>query len=450
MAESSFKFPRWRDRRQFSAAEEDGARPGKLAELAVCCAFAAVALLCMSGMSGDAELWLMITAVGLQLACVAVGLFYYRHSGAPEGIGVATMFAAGLGCRFGFFAGNFSYIRQHFRLHQGEGAAGFVLENERIFVFSLVLTTATLAVMLVSGAARNVVLKVGSTRFVGIVVFASAIPGAVFAKLGWDGATLFLAWLASLLLIVDLYLVLRLSIRHGSAFSAGALLWICISGAGLLFVGAFAASPHFISSFSSSAVLLCFMMEGTRAIRRCGEHYASFYSASERDPLTNLLNRRTLDSVGPTLFDQSRSAGRPISVLMLDIDNFKQVNDTYGHAAGDAVLRQFAAVMTSSVRASDLCARYGGEEFTVVLPGASLAPALRLAERIRESTENQPFDIGQKAISISVSIGASTAFPEDNRNLRWLLDAADKNLYRAKNSGRNRVMSDPLEFRVGL
>lgn len=167
--------------------------------------------------------------------------------------------------------------------------------------------------------------------------------------------------------------------------------------------------------------------------------------AARRDALTGLFNRRTLDNVGPGLFAGAHRLEQPISLLMIDIDHFKPVNDIYGHPAGDAVLRQFAQILATQVRVTDLVARYGGEEFAAMLPGAPLAPALRLAEKIRAAVEAAEFDIGDgKTLRVTTSIGVATAFPGEMHDFRELVDMADKNLYRAKRSGRNRVMSTPL------
>jgi diguanylate cyclase (GGDEF)-like protein len=166
--------------------------------------------------------------------------------------------------------------------------------------------------------------------------------------------------------------------------------------------------------------------------------------ASLRDPLTGLFNRRALGASASVLFRDSMRAGQPVSVLMLDIDHFKMVNDLHGHPAGDSVLRQFAELLLASARTSDTAARYGGEEFVVVLPGSPLAPALRLAERIRETTENTIFTHGKLKLNLTVSIGAATAFPGEMASFDALVENADRNLYRAKREGRNRVLANPI------
>ena len=159
------------------------------------------------------------------------------------------------------------------------------------------------------------------------------------------------------------------------------------------------------------------------------------------DGLTGLNNRRYLDNHLKVLFNRAAVRGRPLSLCITDIDRFKQVNDTYGHDAGDEVLREFAARLRSTVRGADLACRYGGEEFVVVMPDTTAEMAASVAERLRTIIENRPFVLkssGQE-INITASLGlaintASVETPEQ------LLKQADKALYEAKSAGRNRVV----------
>ena len=164
----------------------------------------------------------------------------------------------------------------------------------------------------------------------------------------------------------------------------------------------------------------------------------------ERDALTGVHNRRALDTRGRKLYDQMLKTDRPISVLMLDIDHFKQVNDLYGHAAGDVALAHFAQVIGNQVRGTDFVARYGGEEFTILLPSAPLAPAMRLAEKMRQAVQDAEILHGERKLKVTTSVGVTAAFPGDEATFAQALARADKNLYRAKRNGRNRVMADPL------
>jgi diguanylate cyclase (GGDEF)-like protein len=160
------------------------------------------------------------------------------------------------------------------------------------------------------------------------------------------------------------------------------------------------------------------------------------------DPLTGLWNRAmVLDQLHRELARLARQAG-PLAVALADLDHFKRVNDTHGHAAGDAVLRQAAERMRGALRGCDSLGRYGGEEFLVVLPGCDLAAAERAAERLRAAIAAEPMSAGKVLLPVSVSIGVAACDP-DARDPTCLIDAADEALYRAKALGRNRVESSP-------
>ena len=167
-----------------------------------------------------------------------------------------------------------------------------------------------------------------------------------------------------------------------------------------------------------------------------------------RDPLTGLYNRSFfLDQIGP-MAELGASRGQGLAVLMLDIDHFKRVNDTLGHDAGDAVLREVAAVLRESTRGEDLVARYGGEEFVAALPVASPGQATERAERIRVEPR-RPADRppgGSPPLRVTASLGLAFAHPGRLRSASALITAADHCLYQAKNAGRNRVVFrvDPL------
>lgn len=160
------------------------------------------------------------------------------------------------------------------------------------------------------------------------------------------------------------------------------------------------------------------------------------------DGLTGLNNRRYLDKHLKMLFDRSVARGRPLSICITDIDRFKSVNDTYGHDAGDEVLREFANRIRSTVRGADLACRYGGEEFVVVMPDTPPEMAAAVAERLRTIVEMNPFKLRQAgvAIQITASLGiSSTVWGAESPE--QLLKQADRALYDAKHSGRNRVVA---------
>ncbi|MCF4127828.1 PleD family two-component system response regulator [Methylobacterium sp. SyP6R] len=160
------------------------------------------------------------------------------------------------------------------------------------------------------------------------------------------------------------------------------------------------------------------------------------------DGLTGLHNRRYLDSYLAGLFSEPSLQGRPVALLILDIDRFKSINDRFGHDAGDEVLREFATRIRAQTRGIDVVARYGGEEVVVVVPDTGLDAARQVAERIRERIEAAAFQVqrGTCAIDVTVSIGVAARQPEDG-DPSLILKRADLALYRAKQDGRNRVVA---------
>lgn len=159
---------------------------------------------------------------------------------------------------------------------------------------------------------------------------------------------------------------------------------------------------------------------------------------AETDPLTGLLNRRTLDEKLSQEVDRASRYGTVLSCLMIDIDHFKQTNDTYGHHAGDRILIQFAELLRREQRSMDFVARYGGEEFVVILPETGSAGARLFAERILRRVQGRPFGEPEASIAVTVSVGIAT-FPEERAtDAEGLLKLADRNLLRAKSDGRNR------------
>lgn len=158
------------------------------------------------------------------------------------------------------------------------------------------------------------------------------------------------------------------------------------------------------------------------------------------DPLTQLFNRRALLAQLVIEVERVRRYNAPLSVLMIDVDEFKAVNDTYGHLAGDAVLGELAQLLGRAARSVDTVARYGGDEFVIAVPETGETGALAFAERLRDRIEEHPFEIGREdPISLTVSIGVAD-FPEPKvETAEDLLDCADRALYRAKAGGRNLV-----------
>lgn len=157
------------------------------------------------------------------------------------------------------------------------------------------------------------------------------------------------------------------------------------------------------------------------------------------DQLTGLFNRRYMSRHLSTLLTEG---DKPVSFLMLDVDFFKQINDTYGHDVGDEVLKEFANRISANVRGIDLACRYGGEEFVVVMPDTDLSFAYLVAERLRQSVADAPFVLNGESARLPVTISIGVAASQDGDTPEVLLKRADQALYRAKREGRNRVAAD--------
>jgi diguanylate cyclase (GGDEF)-like protein/PAS domain S-box-containing protein len=169
---------------------------------------------------------------------------------------------------------------------------------------------------------------------------------------------------------------------------------------------------------------------------------------SIRDPLTGLYNRRYLDELLPRELARAKREGAPVAVIMLDLDHFKRVNDTYGHPAGDEVLMKLADILRNGARESDVICRYGGEEFIAVMPGMSTSQALQRVEAWRTDFAGEPLMYLGAAISVTLSAGIA-AFPEHGSDMDVVLSRADKTLYWAKNHGRNQVAVYDADYMQG-
>jgi diguanylate cyclase (GGDEF)-like protein len=154
---------------------------------------------------------------------------------------------------------------------------------------------------------------------------------------------------------------------------------------------------------------------------------------AETDGLTGLANRRTFETTLERELSRSARSGEPVTLVMVDVDHFKKLNDTYGHQAGDEVLERVAAVLASACRDFDTAARYGGEEFAVILPACSSSESLVVAERLRESIAAI-----ETVTAVTASAGVAT-FPAHGADPEGLIKAADEALYESKRAGRNRV-----------
>jgi two-component system cell cycle response regulator len=173
---------------------------------------------------------------------------------------------------------------------------------------------------------------------------------------------------------------------------------------------------------------------------RIVELHQQLTAAAMHDPLTGLLNRRAFFESFEKEVARARRQQLSLGILMVDLDHFKQVNDQFGHLAGDAVLCETARRLRARVRTTDIVGRYGGEEFVVALPGSDLKQAVAIAEEFRNCIASEPFAIPSGRLSMTTSVGVVTTW--DMAEADHLLKTADEALYRAKAGGRNRVVAD--------
>jgi len=156
------------------------------------------------------------------------------------------------------------------------------------------------------------------------------------------------------------------------------------------------------------------------------------------DPLTGAYNKRELlEYLNKYLKNFLRYKKDNFSIMMFDIDHFKKINDTYGHLAGDFILKEFVKIIKQNIRESDILGRYGGEEFILILPNTKVSGAMKLATRIKETVEEHDFEFNKTILKITVSIGITSASLNDS--VESLIQRADDALYEAKQKGRNRI-----------
>jgi len=166
-----------------------------------------------------------------------------------------------------------------------------------------------------------------------------------------------------------------------------------------------------------------------------------FQQLALTDALTGAVNRHHFNEVLDQEIANVNNYGNPLSIMLLDIDHFKQVNDTYGHGVGDEVLVLFYQTCVEAVRSSDVVARIGGEEFVIIMPNTTLVNAHKFAERLRKKIAKLEINVADKQISVTVSIGVSQWKSDYFTNAETFVAHADKSLYLAKNNGRNRVVA---------
>ncbi len=223
--------------------------------------------------------------------------------------------------------------------------------------------------------------------------------------------------------LVEVALIAACEVYLGGSFSADKLL-------SLGFLGGFAAQI-------APVLLVAYIVTMFSADIRYGLSRAKLLS--ETDELTGLLNMRGFAIAANRLFGQVQRYNRAASVLMIDSDNLKEVNDGYGHEAGNRLLRQVARLVLAELRYTDVVARFGGDEFVVLLPETPAAGALEVAARIRDAVVGAPLNVDGRHVVTSVSIGIA-GYPADGSTLDALIAHADRAMYQAKEAGRNRVV----------
>jgi diguanylate cyclase len=184
-----------------------------------------------------------------------------------------------------------------------------------------------------------------------------------------------------------------------------------------------------------------------RNLREIDALHEQLREQANRDPLTNLYNRRYLDSTLERELARCKREGQSLSLILIDIDHFKQINDTYGHQAGDEMLLRIAESLSGIARAGDVACRYGGEEFLLLMPTMTLDVALERAENLRTSFSALHVEFGDFHLQATMSIGISV-YPGHATDADELIRSADRALYRAKQGGRNRIESEAVGCKV--
>jgi diguanylate cyclase (GGDEF)-like protein len=199
-----------------------------------------------------------------------------------------------------------------------------------------------------------------------------------------------------------------------------------------------ANNSFFLVGTNSVGMIGCYATE--RILRAAFLDRLTVERLAQQDALTGLLNRRAFFALADEEVARCKRQGRPVSAVMLDIDHFKHINDTYGHAAGDRVLQLVAATLLANMRATDPVCRYGGEEFLALLPDTPAAEAFGVGERLRRAVLEASLSIETDPIQVTASVGTATIALDTGETLEQLLRSADDALYRAKRSGRNIVV----------
>jgi diguanylate cyclase (GGDEF)-like protein len=220
--------------------------------------------------------------------------------------------------------------------------------------------------------------------------------------------------------------------------------WAASQGSGPLGIASLIRDTDYVHALGYVAVLfgvVAWVQDFRRARSGLMRHKKRLEKLAATDFLTELVNRRAAMLHIRRAMALARRQGTPLGFIMMDLDHFKQVNDTHGHQAGDAVLAHVAKVLKGRMRESDLLVRYGGEEFLVVLPDADLRDTVKVAEMLRGMIQDNPATCGAVEVPIRASLGVCAAQPGQDVTIDEAINRADEALYAAKASGRNRVVA---------
>jgi diguanylate cyclase (GGDEF)-like protein len=279
----------------------------------------------------------------------------------------------------------------------------------------------------------------------------SVLNPATGASAFLNGTTASVIWSLNAIAIVIVLLTGRLRTMLDLWLSIAVLACFTDTSLNLLSMGRFTVGWYFARLFSmlTPGILVCVLVwEVTRLYRRLFEAHTSLLQTSIHDALTGIYNRSYFNEQLRTEFDRARRHRLPLSLVMIDVDHFKQYNDAFGHLRGDACLVAVASALAGMVRRpADFVARYGGEEFAFVLPDTDSRDARAIAERAREAVMRLALDAPTPVGCVTVSAGCATIGHGDVTTLDELIEAADAALYAAKGAGRNRVDGGGSECR---
>ena len=232
-----------------------------------------------------------------------------------------------------------------------------------------------------------------------------------------------------------------LNIIYAILMMGRALEWYLYPEARHLLIASSMSALYFSSILllEVTTALIFLMMNSQRLAKSLMIAQQELENLAASDTLTGLFNRRKLAELCSQEITQARTTNRPLAMLLIDLDHLKQMNDTFGHSAGDALINTVVKIMRDQLRPTDIAGRLGGDEFLLILPNTTHDQAKMIAELIRQNVQNQVFHWEDKVLSMSLSIGVASLIDADANWNDWL-QRADHNLYLAKNSGRNQIV----------